>query len=76
MLCFIWHYVIYHHHMFYSRSDEQDLTLYLMGGGIERLPLDKIAPVHQGGVTFLIIFLMTIPIYTYIIRFFSFPDQK
>ena len=61
--------------MFYSRSDEQDLTFYLMGGGIERLPLDKIAPVHQG-VTFLIIFLMTIPIYTYIIRFFSFPDQK
>ena len=31
------------------------LTLYLMGGGIERLPLAKIAPVHQG-VTFLIIF--------------------
>ena len=31
------------------------LTLYLMGGGIECLPLAKIAPVHQG-VTFLIIF--------------------
>ena len=31
------------------------LTLYLMGGGIARLPLAKIAPVHQG-VTFLIIF--------------------
>ena len=31
------------------------LTLYLMGGGIECLPLANIAPVHQG-VTFLITF--------------------
>ena len=31
------------------------LTLYLMVGGIERLPIAKIVPVHQR-VTFLIIF--------------------
>ena len=42
-------------HMVLFQNIADILTLYLMGGGIECLPLAKIAPVHQG-VTFLMIF--------------------